>query len=755
MRSGQPWSHRFFAWVLLAVLAVMLPLLALHVHTLYSQHRAAEDAVHRQVLARSADTAVVLDQTFARAETLLRLLARREELKSLDPGRCERVIEGLASLDPLYANVAVANMNGDVICASLNTSPRRPVRFSGPRWQAALAAPGLHLSKPVNAGPILGRPIAALTLPMQDANGKRIGMVGVSLDLAAMAERVLAPGLPPGGSMTLVDAESTVFTRYPDPGQWVGTQVPRSVRDARRGKPDGVVSAVGPDGVTRVYATTPLAVHGLRLASGIPSDVVLADAREANRRSVMVAVLTLTAALLLALYAARWLSAPLQSLVRSARAWAEGRDDTRADEALPGDFGTLAHEFNRMIDARVASEAQLRESERRYAEMLDGVDMLAITVDADGRLVYCNDALLRLTGWERDAVIGQSWARQFLPPDSPELRDFLQGQQAGATWPARSEGHVVTRSGERRLVRWSHAALVGPDGATFGRSSIGDDITERIELERTRQASLEAAAASQARTEFLTRISHELRTPLNAVLGFSQLLRERIGESLEPEQRTQLALVVSAGEQLRALIEDILDGSGALADAGRAAGPRAAPAEDRPPEAVAEALGRAEQRPQPTPRPSVEWLARVPPAAPAPPRAAMPPSEAGPQGRVLYIEDNEANALLVRELLVRWPGVELRVAVDGASGLHEAESWQPDLVLLDMQLPDMDGLRVLERLRLQAATRALRVVVLSASAMPPEVDKARRSGAIDYWTKPINFGPFLDGVRRLLDTTPA
>ena len=120
------------------------------------------------------------------------------------------------------------------------------------------------------------------------------------------------------------------------------------------------------------------------------------------------------------------------------------------------------------------------------------------------------------------------------------------------------------------------------------------------------------------------------------------------------------------------------------------------------------------------------------------------------RGRVLYIEDNRVNALLVEQMLARWPGVQVAIAEDGASGLAQAAEAPPDVVLLDMQLPDMNGLEVLRRLRGEPQTRHVPVIALSASAMPDEVAAARDAGADDYWTKPIQLEAFLVQMRKLL-----
>ncbi|MEO8524421.1 MAG: ATP-binding protein [Caldimonas sp.] len=120
-------------------------------------------------------------------------------------------------------------------------------------------------------------------------------------------------------------------------------------------------------------------------------------------------------------------------------------------------------------------------------------------------------------------------------------------------------------------------------------------------------------------------------------------------------------------------------------------------------------------------------------------------------GLVLYIEDNPVNVLVIRNVLRRWPAVQFVVAEDGASGIRQAAELRPDVVLLDMRLPDMSGIEVMKALRADARTRDLCVVALSASAMQHEVNVALAAGVQDYWTKPINVKSFCAGMRRLLE----
>jgi signal transduction histidine kinase/ActR/RegA family two-component response regulator len=119
---------------------------------------------------------------------------------------------------------------------------------------------------------------------------------------------------------------------------------------------------------------------------------------------------------------------------------------------------------------------------------------------------------------------------------------------------------------------------------------------------------------------------------------------------------------------------------------------------------------------------------------------------------VLYIEDEPVNRLLVEQMLSRLPGVTLLLAENGGDGLAMARQHRPDLILLDMHLPDVSGFHVLEALRLDPRTDALPVVALSANAMQPDVTRARALGAVDYWTKPLAMNTFLAGVSAHLES---
>lgn len=134
----------------------------------------------------------------------------------------------------------------------------------------------------------------------------------------------------------------------------------------------------------------------------------------------------------------------------------------------------------------------------------------------------------------------------------------------------------------------------------------------------------------------------------------------------------------------------------------------------------------------------------------AAPRASPPAGSTAPQLAIHYIEDNPVNVILVRELVAMRPGVALDCSVDGMSGVERALDARPDVVLVDMQLPDIDGYEVLKRLRAQPSMAQSSIIALSANGMSDDIARARAAGFDDYWTKPIDFRRFLAGLDELV-----
>ncbi|RJQ44054.1 MAG: response regulator [Gaiellales bacterium] len=119
-------------------------------------------------------------------------------------------------------------------------------------------------------------------------------------------------------------------------------------------------------------------------------------------------------------------------------------------------------------------------------------------------------------------------------------------------------------------------------------------------------------------------------------------------------------------------------------------------------------------------------------------------------GKILVVEDNEMNLELVSDLLEA-KGFDVLQAQSGAEALLLAEAERPDLVLMDIQLPGMDGLEVTRRLKENPATNDIEVVALTAHAMLGDEERAREAGCSGYIAKPIDTRDFVLTVSRFIN----
>lgn len=206
-----------------------------------------------------------------------------------------------------------------------------------------------------------------------------------------------------------------------------------------------------------------------------------------------------------------------------------------------------------IFDIRDRKQAQsaLEEAERRWRSLLENVQLVVISLNQTGTIDYCNPFFLALTGYDRSEVVGQDWARMFLPPATnapPGTHQSLTEPRGTtiATLEGYSEHELITRSGDRRTIAWNSTVLRNNHGAETGVMSIGEDITRRQEVDRLKG-------------EFISIVSHELRTPLTAIRGSLGLLASGIYDQ-RPEKRQKMLQVASEQtERLVRLVNDILD----------------------------------------------------------------------------------------------------------------------------------------------------------------------------------------------------
>ena len=202
------------------------------------------------------------------------------------------------------------------------------------------------------------------------------------------------------------------------------------------------------------------------------------------------------------------------------------------------------------------------EMDRQLRSVLENLALVAIMVDNRGRLSFCNDFFLRLTGWKRSEVLGKDWFGTFVPVEvQDELRRsvFLKTFKTGE-FPVHHENEIITKTGERRLIAWNNTALFNAQGEILGLTSIGEDITERRQAE-------EALKESEARYRHLVQYApagiYEFDLQNRRFLSVNDVMCEYTGYSEEEflELDPYDLLTEDSRAKLNHLLEEVFSGN--------------------------------------------------------------------------------------------------------------------------------------------------------------------------------------------------
>jgi len=314
----------------------------------------------------------------------------------------------------------------------------------------------------------------------------------------------------------------------------------------------------------------PAYFHALEQERSIAVDDARNDIRTQELSESYLSVFGITSLL----YAPIWLEGSLVGVVCHEHV-GEGRQWTLEEETFAGsiaDFVSLAMEANQL---NVVQEA-LRQSEAKFRAIFERSSIGIALIDMKAQIVDTNVALYEILGYSREELYGKRFTN-YVCTQKGDLEIYKQlVSQIRTDLGKTSTFEVKEQPADRHRIEmerrcphqngslvWTHISVsVIPDsnGQPEFFLAMIEDITERKQTELKLRASQEAAeAASRAKSEFLATMSHELRTPLNAIMGLSQLLQQEIVGSVNEKQKEYINCIYTSGEQLLAVINDILD----------------------------------------------------------------------------------------------------------------------------------------------------------------------------------------------------
>ena len=215
--------------------------------------------------------------------------------------------------------------------------------------------------------------------------------------------------------------------------------------------------------------------------------------------------------------------------------------------------------LQRELGALERAEGTVRENERRLREMLENLRLIAMTLDTGGRITFCNDYLLTLTGWKREEVLHKDWFVMFVSEDEERVRTVFFENVVRGTIPPHFQNAIRTKSGQIREILWNNTMLRDASGNVVGTASIGEDITERVrgeEAKKNLEAQLQQAQKLESLGTLASGIAHDFNNILGIMIGHASLL-----ENLPPNSETikhNTAAITKAGQRGAALVKQML-----------------------------------------------------------------------------------------------------------------------------------------------------------------------------------------------------
>lgn len=470
----------------LLVLAAVLPLFLGFIYDIYQQGRSgferAKSDVQRLAKVASADA----HGYFARTEQRLGDIARRVEVGSLDPARCQSLFTDIETIYREYAGLAMVDRDGRVVCLAGGESDRSIEGLSAarPLMNQAAGLPRLLVGVPVKSA-AAGEWVLPMAYPVRGGEGLAAGIVIAAAHLNRFQSLVTALELPEKPVLLIVKGGGMVIASSHDPDRHVGQSrrddtLTRTMLELHR----GVVRGVSVDGVERFYGFQPIeatdwtAVVGLDVAPIRWKVIASALTHGAYGLGVLVLVLLLAFAL------GRRISAPISALARASHDFGAGKRDVQAPVSGAREVAEVAAQMNSMFGILVARERSLVETQEMLDSLLDSMDRVLWSFAPDmSAVLFASESARKVFGHDPSEFhANPGFWLELVHPDDRKLAEAAIDRIARAGAGV-MEYRILRPDGETRWieVRWRHAA--GWQDKPARMDGLATDITELKQAE--------------------------------------------------------------------------------------------------------------------------------------------------------------------------------------------------------------------------------------------------------------------------------
>lgn len=376
--------------------AVLLPCACLSGFSIYQKYQQDEQAAAADSYNLARLTAENVQVFLADARQVLVTLSQRPLMQSPD---CDPVFQQLREFFPRFTNISRSSMDGYLVCSGLPQKEGRATFVGDMEWFRQVVQTRRFVVGPIVYGPINKGWITVLAQPIFDASGVMTGAVQTPINLVKLNLTPTSAMLPEATLVSIIDSRGNVISRSREPEKFVG----KNMRDVGMIKtvlstPRGILRSNDADGIERIFGFVPIAGTDWKVLAGTKTDVALQKATHSALVNIAAGVVILCTAIFLGVYFSRRIAQPILAVREAAGKVASGDLNYRVAVGGPLEIVEVATRFNQMLDAIVASQRELRESETRLQLAMDGSRLALWDADMAAGTLSFTDTWAELIG---------------------------------------------------------------------------------------------------------------------------------------------------------------------------------------------------------------------------------------------------------------------------------------------------------------------------------------------------------------------
>jgi len=553
----------------LLVLAAVLPVVIFAGVMTYLSYQQQRENLANGMIARTRAISAALDREFLVSIQSLKVLAASTHLDKEQLAEFYHDMKGaLAAYSRAWQNLTLVDSSGQQLI-----NLRRPFGSPLPPTGNPEAIERVRRSKEaaiadLSPGPVTGAPGIVVHVPvLKDGEVKYV--LNAVFYPGPLTDLLLQQKLPSGWIATIIDRNQTVVARTRNVEKFFGKPASPSFAVQAKQYQEASWRGTTLDGIAVVAALHRSDLSGWTVGLASPAEEVDTPLWKSLMLTGAGGLALLLAVLALASAVGRRIAAPVSALSQAAEKL--GRGETPEIPLSPiAEMSRLAQGLENAATLRIQAEEQLRYQLQLSQSITDKAADSIFVCDERGRATFINPEAAKTFGFSAEELTGQP-LHDKIHHRYPDGRAFArtdcvleQIHTTGRT--VRNQEQVFFRKdGSPVIVECSNAALE-VNGQRVGAVLMARDVTEQRAQEEIRRKSeeleeenLRIREADRLKSEFLANMSHELRTPLNAIIGFSEVLVDGKAGPVTPPQREYLNDVLTSGQHLLQLINDVLD----------------------------------------------------------------------------------------------------------------------------------------------------------------------------------------------------